>query len=252
MQFANSLHHMQLIKVDATDSTNAYLKKMMLQKETADFTVVLAQNQYAGRGQMGTRWLSEPGKNLTFSILKKHKNLYARNQFGITMLSSLGVYKALNQFLIPDLHVKWPNDILSGPNKICGILIENMTSGQQVQASVIGIGLNVNQTDFGPLEQVSSLKGIMGRAFDLEVVLQGILTHLQHSFGHLETRSAEEIRNDYESHLFRKDKPSAFRQEDGTLFMGFIRGVSDEGKLRVELENDEEVSFDMKEVQLLY
>jgi len=243
---------MQLIKLDATDSTSAYLKNLMLQQETEDFTVVQAHTQYAGRGQMGTRWLSEPGKNLTFSLLKKHAQFFARDQFCMTMLTSMGVFAALKVLSVPDLRVKWPNDILSGPSKICGILIENITTGSLIQSSVIGIGLNVNQKDFGTLEKVSSLQLVLGYPLDLEEVLQLLLIHLKDTFKLLQIQEVEEIRSAYEALLFRKDKPSTFTNREGEYFMGFIRGVSPEGKLRVELEDKALRLFDLKELQLLY
>lgn len=243
---------MQIIKLDATDSTNDYLKNLALREVLQDFTAVQTRSQYAGRGQRGTEWISEPGKNLTFSVLKRHKNLQARMQFGITMIASMGVYAALKQLKIPSLYVKWPNDILSGNYKICGILIENLTSGQRIQSSVIGIGLNINQLDFKGLQNVSSLQLLLGQPQDLEEVLQLFLLHLKNTFRQMETQSYAEIRASYEQLLFRKDKPSTFKNKAGELFMGFIRGVSDEGKLQVELEDEQIKHFDLKEVQLLY
>lgn len=243
---------MEIIKLDATDSTNTHLKNLALLQVLGDFTVVLAHSQYAGRGQRGAEWTSEPGKNLTFSVLKKHRDLPARMQFNITMITSLGVFSALKQLNVPSLYVKWPNDILSGNSKICGILIENLTSGQHIQSSIVGIGLNVNQLDFKGLQQVSSLRLLMGQPHDLEEVLQLLLIHLKESFTKFETTPYAEIREAYEQLLFRKDKPSTFKNKQGELFMGFIRGVSPEGKLQVELEDEQLKQFDMKEVQLLY
>ncbi len=243
---------MHLIKLDATDSTNAYLKNLSLKKELEDFTVVQARSQLAGRGQMGTRWTSEPGKNLTFSILKKHSNLLARDQFGINMAASLGVFSALEQLQVPNLSIKWPNDILSGTSKICGILIENLTSGSFVQSSILGIGLNVNQLNFGNLEQVSSLQLLMGRPQDLDELLARLLKELENAFGQLETLSTDTFRALYEQYLFRKGKPSTFSDPKGTLFMGFIRGVSPRGKLVIALEDEILKEFDLKEVRLMY
>ena len=235
---------MQIIKLDATDSTNTYLKNLALLQVLQDFTVVHAHLQYAGRGQRGAEWISDPGKNLTFSVLKKHRSLPARMQFSITMIVSLGVFSALKQLNVPSLYVKWPNDILSGNSKICGMLIENLTSGQHIQSSIVGIGLNVNQLDFKGLQQVSSLRLLTGQPLDLEEVLQLLLIHLKESFTKFETAPYAEIRDAYEELLFRKDKPSTFKNKQGELFMGFIRGVSPEGKLQVELEDEQLKQFD--------
>lgn len=243
---------MHLIKLDATNSTNTYLKQLQQEEALDDFTVVHAAHQYEGRGQMGSTWLTEAGKNLTFSILKKHVSLPARNGFEITMAVSVGIYSALKELLVPELSIKWPNDILSGTQKICGILIENMTAGGFIQSSVIGIGLNVNQLDFSHLTQVSSLQLLLGRAFNIDETRDLLLRQLQFTFKSLGEGSSTVLRDTYEPLLFRKDKPSTFRGKDNQLFMGFIRGVSTAGRLIIALEDDKLSEFDLKEVQLLY
>lgn len=243
---------MRIIKLDATDSTNAYLKNLIQEESVEDLTVVLAENQYAGRGQMGTVWQSEPGKNLTFSIVKNNSGLDIRWQFVITMEVSLAIYAALTKLQIPDLTIKWPNDILSGSDKICGILIENNTSGSRIQNSIIGVGLNVNQRDFGNLPQVSSLSRIRGMSLNLDEVLRSLVESLSAYLGSWAHRSMAAIRQDYENLLFRKDKPATFRAREGHLFPGFIRGVSETGMLVVEYEEGLLREFDLKEVQLLY
>lgn len=243
---------MQIIKLDATDSTNTYLKKMLLSEPLNDLTVIVADNQLKGRGQMGTHWESQPGKNLTFSILKKMEGLHIDTRFRLNICISLAMVATLTQLQLPDVKIKWPNDILSGTSKICGILIENILLGNQIQSSIIGIGLNVNQLTFGNLNNVSSLKLLLGRTFDLEELLHKILMNLKRTFFHVEGKFSESLWNEYEELLFRKDKPSTFRDSTGILFMGFIRGVSKEGKLRVMLEDKILKEFDLKEIRLMY
>ena len=243
---------MQIIKLDATDSTNAYLKSLVVENPLEDFTVVIANQQLKGRGQMGTSWESEAGKNLTFSVLKKFDQLQTNDQIVLNIATSLAVYEALNKFHVPDLAVKWPNDILSGTSKICGILIENMLKGSSIKASIIGIGLNVNQLLFNNLTQVSSLRLLLGRTIDLDELLQTILDHMQSYFSMIRTKSANTLKEEYEKVLFRKDKPSTFKNSEGELFMGFIRGISDEGKLLVAIENEKLKQFGLKEIQLMY
>ena len=140
---------MQIIKLDATGSTNDYLRSILSAKTLEDYTVVIAENQFAGRGQRGNSWVSEPGKNLTFSFLKRNLTLNPQNHFILNMGVSLALHDALSAIGVPGLTIKWPNDIMSGNSKICGILIENLISGAQIRHSIIGIGLNVNQTNFG-------------------------------------------------------------------------------------------------------
>lgn len=244
--------YMHILKLNAIDSTNKYLKELSLSKALEDFTAVWAHEQQNGKGQMGAKWVSEPGKNLTFSVLKKHKRFNVEHQFLLNIGVSLAILDVLHRLSIPDLSVKWPNDILSGTTKICGILIENTLIGNQIQASIIGIGLNVNQLSFNNLTNVSSLKLLSGQTFNLEELLKSILEGLNVRFLDLENEGKNVMWNDYEENLFRKDKPSTFSNETGQLFMGFIRKVSKQGKLVVELEDAVLKEFDLKEIKLLY
>ncbi|WP_108424188.1 biotin--[acetyl-CoA-carboxylase] ligase [Flagellimonas amoyensis] len=245
--------HTRIIKLDATDSTNVFLKGLLQSSgPLADYTTIEAKKQLKGRGQMGSVWESEEGKNLTFSVLKHFDSLLAEQQFLLNIGVSLAVCDALEEHAIPDLKVKWPNDIMSGSFKIGGILIENVLKGQWVQHSIIGIGLNVNQEDFGNLDKASSLKSITGHFYDLDGLLDRILEKLQTHLDGMEGQTMEQLLPAYENRLFRKDKPSTFTHADGELFMGFIRGVSSMGKLVLELEDHIFREFDLKEVTLLY
>ncbi|MGY8913831.1 MAG: biotin--[acetyl-CoA-carboxylase] ligase [Flavobacteriales bacterium] len=246
---------MQIIKLNATESTNAYLKELLAEVALKDFTVVVAHEQYKGRGQMGTVWESEPGKNLTFSVMKRFDNFLVSNQFMINVLVSMALYDHLKKLQMPDLSVKWPNDILSGHHKIAGILIENILSGDKIQSSVIGIGLNVNQMHFNNLPNVSSLKLILGKNLDLEELLKSILETMEETFGLLRLKNhakGNALLEKYKSVLFRKDKPSTFRDGNDEIFMGFITDVSSEGKLIVTLEDGIKKEFGLKEIKLMY
>jgi BirA family biotin operon repressor/biotin-[acetyl-CoA-carboxylase] ligase len=242
----------QILKLDATDSTNQYLKDLLRSENPPDYTAVVTERQLKGRGQMGTVWESEGGKNLTFSVLRRFGALNVKHQFILNIAVSVAVFDVLSELSIPDVKVKWPNDIMSGSKKVCGILIENVLKGNHVAQSVIGIGLNVNQTDFANLKKVSSLKGIMGRNFDLDELLYALLYRIQHQMEGLEAKTVKQLLPSYEKLLFRKDKPSTFTNSEGKMFMGFIRKVSPTGKLVIELEDQVIKEFDLKEVTLLY
>ncbi|PKB43397.1 BirA family biotin operon repressor/biotin-[acetyl-CoA-carboxylase] ligase [Cellulophaga sp. RHA19] len=243
---------MQIIKLNATNSTNEYLKELIVSTSLDDFTVVAAEKQIQGRGQMGTQWLAEPGKNLTFSVLKKSEGLEVADQFLLNMCVSLAVFEALKELNIPNLAVKWPNDILSANSKICGILIENILTGSKIQSSIIGIGLNVNQLEFNNLPNVSSLKLLRGETFNLDEVLSGILTKLKKYLTADYLNSPDALRALYQEIMFRVDKPSTFKSKEGELFMGFIKGVSSSGRLIVLLEDNIFKEYNLKEIQLLY
>lgn len=243
---------MQIVKLNATDSTNLYLKNLILSTSPKDYTVVVAETQLKGRGQMGTTWESEAGKNLTFSVLKRIVGVSVSDQFRLNQCVSLAIYETLWQLQVPDLSIKWPNDILSGRSKVCGILIENILSGNKLQASIIGIGLNVNQMEFNNLPNVSSLKRLLGQSLNLEELLRSIIDNLKRQFTSLTKEFDQSLGKTYEEKLFRKDKPSSFKNKQDELFMGFIRGVSPEGKLIVALEDNLIKEFDLKEIKLLY
>ena len=243
---------MEIIKLNATNSTNTYLKNLLKEKQVKDLSCIWALSQTQGRGQQGAKWISEPGKNLTFSVLKTFQNLPSEYHFLLNMEVSLAIFRALKKLYIPDLAVKWANDILSSKKKICGILIENTLHKEQISSSIIGIGLNVNQVFFNDLPNVSSLQKIMGHPFDLEEVLLLICQELEVSLKSLSPTRFETMLDEYHTHLFRKDKPSTFEYPNGERFMGYIRGVSHNGQLQVEQEDALMSSFSLKEIKLLY
>lgn len=242
---------MQLIKLNATDSTNNYLKQLILERTLDDFSVVVANHQTNGRGQRGSSWLSEKDKNLTFSVLKRNISIVANQQFLLNILVSLSIVKTLEGFNIPKLAIKWPNDILSDHHKISGILIENLIKNKQIEYAIIGIGLNVNQVKFEGLSKVSSLKNIMPLPVDKDELLTKIIDKLKMYFKLYSENGSEFLNSEYESYLFRKDKPSTFISHDNNLFTGIIRGVSTSGKLCVQME-DFNKEFDLKELKLMY
>ncbi|TYA59687.1 biotin--[acetyl-CoA-carboxylase] ligase [Formosa maritima] len=243
---------MRIIKLNAIDSTNSYLKQLIMEEFIADDTIVVANYQTQGRGQMGTTWLSDNAKNLMFSVFKDVSFLTVEQSFYISMVTSLSIIKALEQFSIPKLSIKWPNDILSENKKVCGVLIENVIKQNQLKASIIGVGLNVNQKDFNSLPNASSLHLLTGKLFSLEEVLLAIIEYLTKYIKLLKDGNYQQIKERYESLLFRKDKPSTFKDAEGTLFSGFIKSVSNSGKLQVLLEDNIIKEFDLKEVTLLY
>ena len=243
---------MYIIKLDAIDSTNTYLKGMCAANIPKDYTVVMTESQTVGRGQMGTQWQAEKGKNLTVSVFKELSGFELENQFYISMVVSLAINRTLKTFKIPQLRIKWPNDILSANQKICGILIENIVKSGKLQGSVIGFGLNVNQKKFKDLPQASSMSLLTGVVYNRDEILSNLLKTLQFYFEKLDANKFSEIKSEYESLLFRKDKPSTFKSTYINTFSGIIKGVTQTGKLKIWTEDEIVKIFDLKEITLLY
>ena len=134
-----------IIWLDRVKSTNDEARRHI--SEIDNLSVVSALEQTKGRGQRGNRWSSQPGENLTFSLIVKDFRIKANEQSAISQATALSLTKLLGRHGI-EARIKWPNDIYAGDNKICGILIENSLKGMEIDWSIIGIGLNVNQTSF--------------------------------------------------------------------------------------------------------
>lgn len=243
---------MRIIKLNAIDSTNSFLRQLSAEEKVEDFTVVVADHQTNGRGQMGTQWESQNGKNLIFSVFKDMSGQDVASHFYLSMAVSIAVFEALKAFHIRFVKIKWPNDILSQQQKLSGILIENVIKQNQIQSSIIGIGINVNQIIFDDLPNATSMQVLSGSHFDRDQVLQEVLKHLRFYFSLLDSKSYSVLKQEYEHNLFRKDKPSTFKDLDGNQFSGFIKGVSDSGHLKVLIEDDIMKLFELKEIQLLF
>ena len=153
---------MKLIKINATNSTSSFLKELAQNSSLSEVTIAVANNQTSGRGQMNNSWISEPYKNLTFSLFTPLKKIRIEHQIYLNFAVSLAIYDTLCTCEVPNLYIKWPNDIMSDNKKICGILIENTFSHSLIKNTIIGIGLNVNQEKFHEsLVNASSLKNIL-------------------------------------------------------------------------------------------
>ena len=242
---------MKLIKLDAIDSTNDFLKGLASKQFVENFTVVTAEIQTKGKGQMGSVWVAEKGKNLTMSVLIKDVLIDLNQIYTLNIAVALAVVRALQSFKIPELAIKWPNDIMSYNYKIGGILIENSIKIDGSVTSIVGIGININQTNFENLPKGSSLAVIAKQEFDKQAVLLAIVQELKDAMIVLKT-NPDSLWREYLNLLFKKNVPVPFELPDGDRFMGIIQGVSAQGKLQILLENDAVVQYNIKEIQMLY
>ncbi len=240
-----------IVKLQAINSTNTYLKDCIKQGPVKNATVVVAHHQKNGRGQLGSTWESEIGKNLTFSLLYRFKSLVLSHQFYLNCAVSLALYDCLLPIVKDKLRIKWPNDIMSDNKKLGGILIENTVKSGLITQSVIGVGLNVNQLQFADnLPNATSLKAICNQEFDLDVLLQNILNAFADKFKYIENYKFDFLNQAYHKALYNSNVLTQFT--DGkSKFFGKIIGVNLDGMLLLELENGESKSFINKSIEYI-
>jgi BirA family biotin operon repressor/biotin-[acetyl-CoA-carboxylase] ligase len=243
---------LKIIKLNATDSTNSFLKELGQNSALENFTIVVSDAQDKGRGQQENKWISEPFKNLTFSLFINEFAIDIQKQKYLNFAISLSLFNALSHHKVPHLSIKWPNDILSANKKICGILIENSIKGAKITSSIIGIGLNVNQEKFpDSLKNASSLKISTKVNFDLDILLQEITAHLKKTLLLLSQKKYDRLETNYLNVLYKKNIPSMFKDKNEMLFMGKILGVSNVGNLQIELEDETVKEFGVKEISFV-
>jgi BirA family biotin operon repressor/biotin-[acetyl-CoA-carboxylase] ligase len=243
---------LEIIKLSAIDSTNSFLKELAINSVLENFTTVVTDRQIKGRGQQGSNWESEPCKNLIFSVFTSFNSFATSNSRYLNFAVSLAIFEVLIAQNIPDISIKWPNDILSGKKKVCGVLIENRLKGKEISSAIIGIGLNVNQTIFSrALPKASSLKLRTNQTFDLDVLLKNIISKLKNKIALLNKNKFKDLETSYLNVLYKKNIPTMFKDSKDVLFMGIIRGVSKEGKLQVTLEDETLKEFGIKEISFL-
>ena len=174
-----------LIKLSAVDSTNNFLKNLLSNSAPLpQGTVIMADDQFAGRGQQQNNWHAEPGKNLTISILLYPTFLRLNKQFLLNIAISVAINKALTEFIPIGMSVKWPNDIYYKNQKLGGVLIENTIIGSMIKTAVVGIGINVNQAHFGEdlSHKAVSMIQILQEDVNLIKLLHAICSHIEKEY----------------------------------------------------------------------
>jgi BirA family biotin operon repressor/biotin-[acetyl-CoA-carboxylase] ligase len=241
-----------LVSIKEVDSTNNFLKNLVSNsKPVIEGTVIMAENQFAGRGQQNNGWHAEAGKNLTFSILLKPSFLPLADQFDLTRAVSLGVYDALLPLLGDKLKIKWPNDVYYADKKLGGMLIENMVQGGQIKNSIIGIGLNINQASYPPhLPHAISVKQILHTDYDLKILLADICRHIEAYYLNLKAGKTDALRKTYLSRLYWINELKQFKTPAG-VFSGTIKLVKENGLLVVEDTNAQQLEYNLKEIEFL-
>ncbi len=238
----------KVLHLTSVDSTNNYAANLLKRGELVNGTVILADDQFAGRGQRNTKWQSNPSENLTISFFLDDVNLSVDRQFVLTQLVTLGL---LHFFEKEDIEavIKWPNDIYVGNRKIAGVLIENQLRGNQVQSAIVGIGINVNQKGFDGLTATS----IFNETGAFSSITEQMFS-LIHSMNEVFARHKSDfttLKEMYETHLYRKNVRAKFEDVHGK-FTGVIQGTTDQGELIVLRDNQQEQTYSLKEISFIF
>jgi BirA family biotin operon repressor/biotin-[acetyl-CoA-carboxylase] ligase len=242
----------KLIYLPTCHSTNDIASSLLNNPEVFDGTALITTRQTAGKGQRGNHWEAEPAKNLTFSLILKPDFLKVNQQFNLNIAISLGVYDLLTNYLPEKIKIKWPNDIYFSTSglsrKLGGILIQNYIQGSRLDASVVGIGLNINQNDFKE-QRAASLSLITGKTYALNEIFYELLSSLEKRIILLKEEKVEQLREEYFNVLY-KFKQMAKYKSGKEFFEGKIVGVDEYGRLEV-LIGEEVRIYNFKEIEYL-
>ena len=244
--------YFNIIKLDATTSTNDYLKQRRLEGNCKDGDLVWTTHQTAGRGQGNKAWESEAGNSLSMSIYRAFGAYGPKQPFAIGSAFATALVRTLKMLEVPELNIKWPNDILSCNKKIGGILIENTFKNNKLTNSILGFGLNVNQSDFSKFPHAASLFSLTKKKWNIEKVFEALIYALeQDEFTNLVKHRDANLET-FNSYLWRKGKPSKF-QGVQSVFEAIPLEVTKQGGLVItSLENEQKKELALANARLLY
>lgn len=225
----------KMIKLDSTVSTNSHIAEMIKQGKVDYELVVIADYQENGRGQGDHSWHSRKGENLLLSLLLFPAFLSASEQFQLSRLAALALCDTLEHYHVAPL-IKWPNDIMVNHRKIAGLLLEHGIKGGRLSHTIIGIGLNLNQSTFPDFPvKATSLALETGETGDPEFYSEILINRIMERYGSLKGGDSGELEEEYHNRLYMVDRPGTFRFRTGEV-SGVIRGVNRLGELLVEIE----------------
>lgn len=237
-----------IINLPECHSTNEIAMGKIKSKEAAEGTIITTENQTKGKGQRGNVWESQPGSNLTFSLILSPKFLRPMDQFDLNIIASKAIHEVLCQYA-HGLKIKWPNDIVhESDGKLGGILIENIIGQNGIEFSVIGIGLNINQVHF-EISTATSLAKLSGNEVDKWEIFRLLVQRLEANYVELKKGNLKKLKNYYMHNLFRFEEMASFF--DKSKFVGKITNVCDDGRLMVQKEDGDINYYSFKEVSFL-
>lgn len=213
--------------------------------------IVWAEHQTAGRGQRGHKWLSPEGENLTFTMVVEPHFLPVAEQFLLCEALSVALTDTFAAYGITT-RIKWTNDIYAGDRKLEGVLIEHNYSGTTLSRSLLGIGINVNQTEFDPtLPNPVSMAQLTRRRYNRREVLETFERCMLARYEQLEHGDREALQRDYRERMYALGEMRPFRYPDGTLTRGVIEGVRPSGELILRHEDGSLGEYLFKEIEFV-
>jgi BirA family biotin operon repressor/biotin-[acetyl-CoA-carboxylase] ligase len=231
-------------------STNLTALELIENDDYFEGTTLITDHQTAGRGQQGNTWEAEKGQNITLSVILAPRHLHSSEQFFLNMAVTLAIHDFLQSFLENPklLKIKWSNDLLYHSQKICGILIQNIISGQYIAKSVVGIGININQKHFAE-QRAISLAQITNLMYDLPVLVQKLLENLEKRYLQVQKKWFKDLEKNYYSCLYGYQEQVWIKYEN-EIFSGKILGVDSIGRLQMDISGEVR-TFQFKEIQFL-
>jgi BirA family biotin operon repressor/biotin-[acetyl-CoA-carboxylase] ligase len=238
--------------LETVPSTNVFALSLLAQKKIAEGTIVIARSQTAGKGQLTNVWESEPNKNITLSVVFYPSFLQISNHFLLNQAIALGVHDFIQIYVKKQIKIKWSNDIYIENKKVAGILIQNSLQGNTLQHSVVGIGININQTIFlSDAPNPTSLTNETGEYFNLDAAISFLCKCLEERYLQLRQQKFQQLRIDYANALYQRDEWRNYeRVATQERFLGKIEGVKETGHLILQTIKGLEI-FDLKEIKFL-
>ncbi len=223
--------------LEETSSTNAYAHRIIQNNLITDGTLVFTDFQTKGVGQRGKPWQSEARKNLLGSFILKPRFDPLKSTY-INFCVTVGLFEAIQEFFPGRVKIKWPNDILVDNLKIGGLLLENIIEKEKIKFTIVGIGINVNQTKFENLENVTSFSMLTGDPERREEIMNEISNKLEENYNRLLDGELSFLKNRFEQNMRGFEKNISFADpQSGEKSEGKILGVSEEGKLIINTKN---------------
>ena len=206
--------------------------------------------QTRGHGQVGTLWESDCGENLMFTFVYRPKDVRATEQFYLSEIACLAVAQTLDAY-VEGVSVKWPNDVYVGEKKICGMLLNHQLKGAMVESTMVGIGINVNQSQFvSDAPNPISLQQLLGHRIDTEAVLESFVRHFETLYMWWIRGEKTRLRNLYQQRLFRREGQHLYLDSaTGEVFSATIEQVAPTGLLTLRDSAGALRTFDFKAVQ---